>query len=385
MSIIAVFIGFIVALSALGGTNYYVVRRLYQCINFVYPQMNSKIYIVIYILLTLVMVLGFARSLLPLPLVIKNSLGVISSYWLGIYVYLLLFFVLADVVLLLGSIFKVIPDLSAAPVRFISGLFVLLLTIATVSYGMYNANQIKHISYDISLKESNLASALKVVMISDLHLGAINSEKRLKNIVQEINNLQPDLVCIPGDIFDNDYHAIRHPEEAITLLKSITATYGVYASPGNHDAGKTVTEMWTLLEQTGIKLLNDEHVIIDEQLVLLGRVDPSPIGGFGDISRKNLTEVMTEVDERLPLIVMDHNPINIDKYGSEVDLILSGHTHRGQIFPAGLVTKLIYTVDYGYYQKDATSPHVIVTSGVGTWGMPMRVGTNCEIVSINLK
>jgi predicted MPP superfamily phosphohydrolase len=81
---------------------------------------------------------------------------------------------------------------------------------------------------------------------------------------------------------------------------------------------------------------------------------------------------------------MDHNPANAGEYTTEADLILCGHTHKGQIFPGSLITGMLYTVDHGHYQKDADSPHIIVTSGFGTWGMPMRVGTNCEMVTIRL-
>lgn len=81
---------------------------------------------------------------------------------------------------------------------------------------------------------------------------------------------------------------------------------------------------------------------------------------------------------------MDHTPLSIEQYDERVDLVLSGHTHRGQIFLGSLITNAIFTVDYGYYQKDNLSLHVIVTSGVGTWGMPMRVGSNCEVVEIEL-
>ncbi len=384
MTIIGMIIGLIVMLIAVGSVNYYIGLRLYQCINFVFPQINAKVYIGIFIFITLAMILGFARSLLQVPMVIKNILGFLSSYWMGILIYILLFFIIADLVLVLGSMIKVMPNPIPQSMRFISGLIVVLLTIGTVSYGIYNANKIKHVSYDIQFSEKALSSEIKIVMISDLHLGAVNSENRIDKIVQDINNLEPDLVCIAGDIFDNDYYAIHNPDEAIASLKSIKVKYGVYASLGNHDGGGTLSEMMDFLERSNIKLLNDEHVIIDERLVLVGRLDSSPIGGFGDMSRKNLTEVIAQSDMKLPVVVIDHNPANIDEYGSEVDLILAGHTHRGQIFPGSLFTKAIFAVDYGYYQKDSKSPHVVVTSGVGTWGMPMRVGTNCEIVSINL-
>ena len=200
-----------------------------------------------------------------------------------------------------------------------------------------------------------------------------------------INSLEPDIVCIVGDIFNDDYFAIRNPAAASALLKSIEAKYGVYACLGNHDGGKTLNEMLAFLERSNIKILNDEYVIIDERLALLGRLNPSPIGGAGNLQRKNTADILAAIDVGLPIVVMEHNPSAIDQYGGETDMILSGHSHRGQIFPGNFITKAIYPVHYGYYQKDEDSPHVIVTSGVGTWGMPLRVGTNNEIVSITLR
>lgn len=285
----------------------------------------------------------------------------------------------------ISTIVKIIPNPMPQNIRFYVGLVVILLTTGLVSYGIYYANQIKYTFYDIKTKKTTFSVDMKIVLIADLHLGAVNSEKRLESIVQSINNLEPDIVCIAGDIFNHDFNALRNPDEAIDLLKSITTTYGVYACLGNHDGGKTFNEMISFLEQSNIKLLNDEYVIIDERLVLFGRVDPSPIGGFGELKRKDITEIISSLDTNMPVVVMDHSPSNIEQYGREVDLIIAGHTHRGQIFPFNLMTNAIFVIDYGHYQKDADSPHVIVTSGASTWGMPMRVGTNNEIVSILLR
>ncbi|WP_315115292.1 metallophosphoesterase [uncultured Clostridium sp.] len=380
MSIGGMVLGFIFLVSFYGGMNFYIGRRIFQGLTFLFPHINGLIYASVYIFIALSLILGY----LPLPSSIKGVMSWIGSHWMGIFVYLLMLFLVADLLILLGSIIKIIPNPIAQSIRFYAGLIVILLTTGLVSYGIYNANQIKYVSYDVQIKETTLSDDMKIVLISDLHLGAINSEKRLGSMVQGINNLEPDLVCIVGDIFNDDYNAIHNPDEAIDLLKSITATYGVYASLGNHDGGNTFNEMLSFLDQSNIKLLNDEYVIIDERLVLLGRVDPSPIGGFGELTRKEIKETIASLDANMPIVVMDHNPSNIEQYGGEVDLILAGHTHRGQIFPGSLITNAMFVVDYGHYQKDADSPHVIVTSGVSTWGMPMRVGTNNEIVSILL-
>ena len=381
MNAVFMVFGIIFILFFYGGTNYYIGRRIFQGLSLLFPHMNAKMYAGIYTFIALSVIIG----ILTLPSGIKGIMSWIGAHWMGIFVYLLVLFLVADLVILLGSIVKVIPSPMPQAIRFYAGLIVLLLSTGLVSYGMYNANQIKHVSYDIQTKETTLAADMKIVLISDLHLGAVNSEKHLESIVQGINNLEPDIVCLAGDIFNDDYNAIRNPDKAIDLLKSIKATYGVYGCLGNHDGGSTFNEMISLLEQSNIKLLNDEYVIIDERLVLFGRVDPSPIRGFGELKRKDITEILASIDTNMPVVVMDHTPSNIEQYGREIDLVLAGHTHRGQIFPFNLITNAIFTVDYGHYQKDADSPHVIVTSGAGTWGMPMRVGTNSEIVSILLR
>ncbi|WHT49671.1 hypothetical protein QNH10_09335 [Sporosarcina thermotolerans] len=93
--------------------------------------------------------------------------------------------------------------------------------------------------------------------------------------------------------------------------------------------------MVRFLEKSNITLLNDEHVIIDDKFILVGRVDPSPIGGFGGLQRKDIMEILTSINDiDLPIIVMDHTPSKLELYEDKIDLLLAGHTHRGQLFPA---------------------------------------------------
>ena len=371
----------LIMFSALAGTSYYLSYRLYQGLLSFFQGIRFWPVFTVVIILVLMLILGFVRALTPFSTGVKFALGTVSSYCMGILLYLLLFTVAADLLLLVPKLLK----LSFTTHHFFKGfvtLSVLLLTGITCVYGFFNARHIDHVSYDIPLQSKQNISDLKIVMISDLHLGAIGSESRLEKIVDEIYNLQPDVICIAGDFFDTDYSAIRDPEVALEILLKLQSTYGAYACLGNHDGGETYEQMVTFLERANISLLNDAYTIIDDRLVLVGRLDGSPIGGYGEIERKELSEFFIVEDPGLPVIVMDHNPANIGEYTNEADLILCGHTHKGQIFPANLITKLMYTVDYGYYRENADSPHVIVTSGVGTWGMPMRVGTNCEIVTI---
>ena len=372
----------IIMLLMLGLLTYYIANKLHGGIKAVLPKAPLWAVLVPLLLLTVCTLLGFMR-INAFPTAVKGVLEVISAYWMGAFVYLLLFCILADIVALILKLFK-LPFVKNALFKGISAALVLVLAITTVVCGICNARDIDHISYEIKVDSVTDVSDLNIALISDVHLGAVGSESRLAEIVDEINSLNPDLVLIAGDFFDTTYSAIKNPQKAIKTISRIEATFGTYACLGNHDAGETFNQMQNFLKQSNVNLLNDSYTVIDNRLILVGRLDAHSIGGYGDLKRKPFAEIGLKKDENLPVIVMDHNPQNIGEYNSDVDLIVCGHTHKGQIFPANIVTSLVYDVDHGYYRKNSQSPQVIVTSGVGYWGMPMRVGTNSEIVSIKL-
>lgn len=377
------FIGVLaLAMTLLGSVHYYLARRLCQWVRYFAPKFPGWIFPLVLGLLMVSIVLGFARSMLEAAPGIKHFFGTVMACWMGVFIYLFLFFAAADLLLLVAKLLKLIPLQTHQLARFVAGSAAMGLSLITCVYGFHHAAQTKIVRYELPLMED--AQQMHIVLISDVHLGAAGSEARLAEMVEEINALQPDIVCIAGDFFDSDFGAIRNPDKAVKTLQNLQATYGVYASLGNHDAGSTYLQMQDFLRRSNIRLLNDEYVVIDHRLVLVGRLDGSPIGGYGDSTRMPIPEVLKGLDDELPVVVMDHNPANMDEYADEVDLILSGHTHKGQIFPGSLITGRMYTVDHGHYQKDPDSPHVIVTSGFGTWGMPMRVGTDSEILSIRL-
>ena len=376
------FIAILFLLLLLGGITYYISRRIYQGLKSFFEKIRFVPILIVVSTLVLFLILDFAKSMLPLSTSIKHGLGVISAYCMGIFLYLLLFTLAAELLTLIPKLLK----LTFTKHRFFNGIVmisVLLLTTITCVGGFINAHQIDHVSYSIKLEGKQDISDLKIVMISDLHLGSVTSEDRLDEIVSEINSQNPDIICIAGDFFDTDFSAINDPNTAIKTLKKLKSTYGVYAALGNHDGGKTHEQMVEFLEDSNINLLEDEYEIIDNRLILIGRLDASSIGGYGDKKRSELASFFTRDDPTLPVIVLDHNPARIDEYTTEADLILCGHTHKGQVFPGNLITDIMYTVDYGYYQKDINSPQVIVSSGIGAWGPPIRVGSDSEIVSIN--
>lgn len=373
-------LGVSLVLMVYGGVNVYIGRKLFRLLEQLFPSIHAVWFAIVYSLIALSLIVSF----LPVSRTIKRIANWIGSYWMGAFVYLWLFYVILDIVLLAATLMTIIRRPIEPSVHFYAGLLVVLLTIGFVSYGIAHARKLKHVAYAIKTNAAKHATPMKIVLVSDLHLGAVNSEKRLPLIVKKINEQKPDIVCVVGDIFNDDYTAIKNPQQAIEQLKSIAATYGVYASLGNHDGGKTFDQMVSFLEQSNIQLLRDEYTIIDERLALFGRLDPSPIGGYGAYKRKDITYKLKELDPNMPVVVMDHTPSHLEQYSEQVDLILAGHTHKGQVFPGNLITKKVFTVDYGHYQKDKDSPHVIVSSGAGTWGMPMRVGSSSEVVSIQI-
>lgn len=380
-------IGFIVGVTIFGGANIYVAKKLFLWLSSFVAHVNIKAFIWAYTIITISMILGFMRSFLPLPMFAKSILNYLSAYWMGIFIYLLLLFLAVDVFAFIGHTVKLLPRPLPQNIRFYLGLVVVFSTVVLVVYGTLNAMWLKYASYDVKVKEHIMPPNMKIVMVSDLHLGAPGSERNLEKVVMKINELEADLVCLAGDTFNDDYRAIRDSERASDLFASINATYGTYACLGNHDGG-TYGEFVDFFERSGVRLLNDEYVLISDRLALFGRVDASPIGGFEGLKRKSAEEMeplFAEISENMAVVVIDHNPGNIEEYGENVDLILSGHTHRGQIFPGNLMTGVMYTVHYGHYQRDAASPHVIVSSGAGTWAMPMRIGSDNEIVSITLR
>ncbi|MEI5993713.1 metallophosphoesterase [Candidatus Enterococcus mansonii] len=312
---------------------------------------------------------------------VGGLVGKIGSYWLSIWFLSLVIFGLTDLVLM---IIRKSATISAkgslliwvGAVMVVFGLF---------CYGSWQAQQLNTVKYQVTIDGAGKSDKkkLKAVLISDVHLGYINDAKKLEKIVTKINQIQPDFVLISGDLFDGNFKALQEPEQIKKQFNRLSSTYGTYMCWGNHDAGATFDQMKDLVEASNITLLEDEVTVVDESIIIAGRKDSRPIGSQ-DGKRKNINEQLKKSDKHLPRIILDHQPSTIKEYRESNELILSGHTHKGQIFPFSLVTKAYFTVDYGYYRKDKKQPQVIVSSGVGTWGPPMRIGTQSEIVQIDL-
>lgn len=323
----------------------------------------------------------------------------LSNYWLGTLLYILMIILLGDLIrfilLRCSRVNKV--KLHSRKTFVITGAVVLFCILSVSLYGIVHARTLKLREYTITVDKDCEAGDLRVVLIADLHIGYNIGHRYIERMTERINALEPDLICIAGDIFDNEYEALDDPEAIREALSGLESTYGVYACWGNHDISERILAGFTfggggldddprmgeLLEEAGIVLLNDETVCVDGAFYLSGRKDLTRAEKL-EGGRETPEELLESLDKELPILVMDHQPRELSELSlAGADLQLSGHTHNGQLFPGNLLVALLYDNAYGL--KKEGKMYSVVTSGVGVWGPGMRVGTDSEIVLINLE
>lgn len=229
---------------------------------------------------------------------------------------------------------------------------------------------------------ANGPEQLRLAVVTDIHAGESVHNARLRHIFQRVNETKPDAIFLVGDIVDG---LVRKAEEAELAeeLQKLEAPLGVYAVTGNHEYYADVEEALTYIERGGVRVLQDESVILGNRLLLVGRNDrQAPRFGY---SRKPLATILAEssVPEDLPVVVLDHTPVGLDEAADAgVSLQFSGHTHHGQLFPFNLITKNIYEKSWGLLRKKNTVFYV--SCGVGTWGPPFRTSSVPEILLCTL-
>ncbi|MDO4430805.1 MAG: metallophosphoesterase [Lonepinella koalarum] len=239
---------------------------------------------------------------------------------------------------------------------------------------VYNAYTPKVVHYIVQIDKP--LKPVRIGMASDFHLGKWFGGKQLDQLAEIFNQQQVDVILLPGDIMDDNVNAYL-AEQMQPHLAKLKAPLGVYATLGNHDFFGDQMRIADEIKKAGIQVLWDQSMTVNNQFVLVGRND--------DLvqNRPETAELLKNVDTDLPVFLLDHRPTDIEKHVQlPIDLQVSGHAHRGQIFPANLITYLMYRLDYGY--EKIGNGHFVVTSGYGFWGIPMRLGSQSEIVIIDV-
>lgn len=330
---------------------------------------------------TLSRVVRFSGVIFPLLYVLANALSRFSNIEVVKYFYIAmsvgggiaLNLLMGAVILALLLIsFKILGK--SLPTRFSYGVLALALLLSLV--GIIQARTLKTISYDISIP--NLPAELegkRALLFSDTHYGLVNNKKAGARLFERIKKEDPDMIFIAGDLFDG-------PEIDATYLVSLwsemSLMYPVFYAPGNHEEYGDYAKFIKDIKDSGINVLEDE-VLVYEGINILGL---KYRGKNSEYEVEKIIENMT-ISKDLPTIVINHAPTFMKTLDSNgFDLMLSGHTHRGQLWPGRYLTKAIYG-KYHYGYQTFGNLQTITTSGIGTSGPPLRFLNTPEIVILN--
>jgi predicted MPP superfamily phosphohydrolase len=319
----------------------------------------------------------FLGEKIPIPL--ASFFYTLGVSWLIAFLYLLIAFLLIDIVKLINLLFHFIDKETVYRLTH-ANWKTLLVILGSVTllliYANYNYHNTKRVHLTVETEKWNETDRpLRIVAISDAHLGYTINTRELRKWVELINAENPDIVLIAGDFIDNSMRPINY-FELDTELRKINAPIGVFACAGNHEYFADLTKKVTFFKQSNITLLRDSVAIFDH-FQIIGRDD------YSQKHRKSIEQLTENLDTSLFTILLDHQPNNLDDaIKGNVDFQFSGHTHRGQVFPITLIVDKMFELSHGYLKRDGT--HFYVSSGLGIWGGKFRVGTQSEYVVIDI-
>ncbi len=243
---------------------------------------------------------------------------------------------------------------------------------------IYNASDIKLEKVDIEIK--NLKKSYKIAQLSDIHIGGLIDKAFIKDIVQRVNALRVDLVVITGDLVDIE---ISRARDVLAELGHLKSTYGTFFVAGNHEYFHDIGKIIETLKELGIRVLENENVYIGDE------DEGFNLAGVYDVFGYRTNTYMPDINKALsalkksPTVLLAHQPRYIDEVTDSVDLMLSGHTHGGQLFPFMFLVKLQQPYISGLHQHNEEL-QIYVNKGTGFWGPPMRLGASSEITEITL-
>ena len=301
--------------------------------------------------------LNFRRAFDGMPLSVAQMAYEVGTSSIFVLLYLVMIFLLLD----LGRLFHLVPKTLLYHNGYTAlGIFVLMLGVFV--YGNLHYNNKARVPLELT-SQKPLPREYKIVMASDLHIGYHNPRKELARWVDMINAENPDFILIAGDIIDGSMRPIIE-ERMAEEFRRFKAP--VYACLGNHEFYSGVPGARQFYKDAGIRLLVDESAVIDSSIVVIGRDDRT------NMRRKPIKDLVGSFASKYT-IVLDHQPYNLDRAeAAGVDFQLSGHTHRGQVWPISWITDRIYECSWGSHQRG------------NIWGGKFRIGTQSEYVVATL-
>lgn len=362
----------VIFLAVVFGGNYYVFVRLWQMI----PAGGTGRILLLAGAATVVsaflLYVFISIGALSLPSAATVAIYRIATSWLIIMVYLILVFLAADLLRLTGLRLGGVMHGNGLSFWVLAGTMTTLMT-----YGYIRYLNKERIELDITTeKDFGETHPLKIVVLSDLHLGHGIGAKELRKWITLVNAENPDVVLIAGDLIDTDTRFLKE-RDILNTLGGIESKYGVYLALGNHEYIAGAAQHPAFLDGTGITVLKDSTVLVGGSFYIVGRDDRS------NPRRKSLKELTNGLDRSKPVIMLDHQPYRLEEAAENgIDLQVSGHTHRGQIWPISLITDRMFENSHGYLKKGGS--HIFVSQGIGVWGGKFRIGTRSDYAVINL-
>jgi predicted MPP superfamily phosphohydrolase len=374
-----VFVVLTLVLTVYSGINYYIgwhLTQWFDAIGFSYvPALFWTAYGII--------VYGYIISRVPLPHIIKpvgRLLKVAGSYYVFVFEIGFLLLLIADLV---GLVVRLIGgNIQIYTVYMGSAIIIVLILMLFIGSRNAWSTIIRKHELEINKQVFKANKKWTIAVASDIHLGNVVGRKHIRRLVARMNAMKPDLILLPGDIIDDTIEPFIRNQMS-SILGELKAKHGVYAVLGNHEYyGGHIDQYIDEMNKIGIKVLRDETVEIAGALYVAGRKDKTAESADPS-GRLKVSDLLSPLDLDKPVILMDHQPTKFQQAAEAgADILLSGHTHRGQFFPNHLLTKRLFELDWGYMRKGAM--HVIVSSGFGTWGPPIRIGSRSEIIQLEI-
>lgn len=299
-------------------------------------------------------------DLQPLLVVLYLS----GSAWLLFTLYMVMSLLVTDIARIW------IPDL-----KYWGFLIAFALTCPLLIYGYFNYRNPDVNRLDVHI-DKPMDGELKIVAVSDVHLGIGTGKKTFSRYVDMILAEDPDVILIAGDLIDNSIKPL-YAQNMFEEFARLKAPMGVYMVPGNHEYISGIDECLEFLSQTDVTVLRDSVVTLPCGLQISGRDDST----YPD--RKTIEQFFEKVDTLAPVLLLKHQPLHIEHYAScGVDIQISGHTHGGQIWPGNHVVDLLYEQADGWKMWGDT--FVYVSSGLSLWGPPFRIGTDSDMAVLTV-
>ena len=359
--------------------NFYIFMKGYRVV----PETGNLrlIYTIIYIVIASAFIAGkfLERNHSS---VLTDILNIIGGFWMAFMLYGFLMLFLSDITALVLKISGILPKNGLLLFRKWAFIVTVGVSLILILYGFINALIPVVKRYDIAIdKPAGEIKTFRIAAVSDIHLGSIIRKRSIRKLSKILKDINPDSVFLLGDIVDGEMGPVLRGD-LLSYFACPKCRDGLLAITGNHEFIGGAATTIPYIEKHGIRILKDEVAIIDGNIQVIGRLDRDG-SRFYNKQRLPLKDLIKQVDLSKPVILLDHQPFNLEETASAgVDLQLSGHTHNGQMWPLNYITGKIYELSYGY--KKIGNTHFIVSSGFGIWGPRVRSGSRSEVLEINI-